>query len=417
MAGNLFDVFVVGATDPTPAGEARLAAALSAKHGLPVPTIAKAITTKNLRAGQGLEQAQAQQLVRQLQGMGAVTVIRPVAGAKAAPNPVAGTTVPPTPASGPPPATPAVRQTMGPASGDQWAAFGPAPGINPNSNMGPPLGTPGATGNGLNDPFRLPTSAGGRPDPFAAPSPSQAGASPIAPKPAGRPDPFAPPPGGTIVPQIRAATPSPRSVPSAPKGIASPVAPASPKLELARGDRGSGQDESGLIRMTGGSVLRDARPGAASGVAMDEDPRNLNLIRCAQHGLYYDKTKASGCRKCLSTAREVAQGLENRGGGTVRVADLRSSPAKRAFAGLGLALLLGLLPAAYYAFGPGASKVRQLRIEQEILSRQPGTEQILHRFDELEDLVAQSRDSSLRNTAVVWAAVTAAAMFGWYKIT
>ena len=82
MAGNLFDVFVVGATDPSAAGETRLAAALSAKHGIPLATVAKAISAKNLRAGQGLEQAQAQALVRHLQSIGAVTVIRP-AGARA----------------------------------------------------------------------------------------------------------------------------------------------------------------------------------------------------------------------------------------------------------------------------------------------------------------------------------------------
>ena len=60
MPGNLFDVFVVGSSDPSAAGETRLAAALSAKHGVPLATVSKAISAKNLRAGQGLEQAQAQ---------------------------------------------------------------------------------------------------------------------------------------------------------------------------------------------------------------------------------------------------------------------------------------------------------------------------------------------------------------------
>ena len=80
MAGQLFDVFVVGSADPSPAGETRLSSALSSKHGVPLTTVAKAISAKNLRAGQSLEQAQAQALVRQLQVMGAVTVIRPAAG-------------------------------------------------------------------------------------------------------------------------------------------------------------------------------------------------------------------------------------------------------------------------------------------------------------------------------------------------
>ena len=94
MAGNLFDVFVVGSTDPSAAGETRLAAALSAKHGVPLATVAKAISAKNLRAGQSLERVQAQALVRQLQSIGAVTVIRTAgAGSRAAvqsPNPQLG---------------------------------------------------------------------------------------------------------------------------------------------------------------------------------------------------------------------------------------------------------------------------------------------------------------------------------------
>ncbi len=417
MAGNLFDVFVVGATDPTPAGEARLAAALSAKHGLPVATVARAIATKNLRAGQGLEQAQAQTLVRQLQGMGAVTVIRPVAGAAKSASKSATASPAPAPAV----ATPSARQTMAPLS-DQWAAFGPPPATHSPSTMSPPPGG-AAAGLGavppLSDPSAMRPDPAGRANPFGMQPPSGAHADPFAPGPntGSRPDPFAPPPMATVTPQIRQPTPSPRSAPAPADDFAPPVAAAGPKLELARGGLAQSLDEkSGLIRMTGARVLRDTGGGAASGVAMDEDPRNLELVRCAQHGLYYDKSKASGCRKCLSAARELAQGLENRSVPT-RVGDFRSSPAKRAFAGLGLALLLGLLPAAYLAFGPGASRVRQLRVEQEVLSRQPGTEQMLRRFDELEELVSQARDSSLRNTAVVWAAVSAAAMFGWYRIT
>jgi hypothetical protein len=151
---------------------------------------------------------------------------------------------------------------------------------------------------------------------------------------------------------------------------------------------------------------------------MDEDPRNLNLVRCAQHGLYYDKTKASGCRKCMSVAREVAIGFQERTAqATLKVANLRDQPARRAFIGLAIALVLGLLPAAYYAFGPGSADARELRVRQEVLSRQPGTEDILHQFDELDEQVSRARDRSLRNIALVWATTSAAAMAGWYKLT
>ena len=104
MAGQRFDVFVVGSADPSPAGETRLASALSSKHGVPLATVAKAISAKNLRAGQSLEQAQAQALVRQLQVMGAVTVIRPAAGLPRAsaqmPSPAGRGTVAPAPPTG-----------------------------------------------------------------------------------------------------------------------------------------------------------------------------------------------------------------------------------------------------------------------------------------------------------------------------
>jgi hypothetical protein len=192
-----------------------------------------------------------------------------------------------------------------------------------------------------------------------------------------------------------------------------------PRLELARGDATRPSDDVVPVRgtPTAGS-LRDIGATEASGVAMDEDPRNLNLVRCAQHGLYYDKAKASGCRKCMSTARELAMGFESRNApASLKVANLRNQPAKRAFIGLAVAFVLGLLPAAYYAFGPGSADARELRVRQEVLSRQPGTEEILHQFDELDEQVSRSRDRSLRNIALVWATTSIAAMAGWYKVT
>jgi hypothetical protein len=164
--------------------------------------------------------------------------------------------------------------------------------------------------------------------------------------------------------------------------------------------------------------LRDIGATKASGVTVEDEDQNLNLVRCAQHGLYYDKTKASGCRKCMSAAREMAAGFESRNATTqIKVANLRDHPAQRAFIGLAVAFILGLLPAAYYAFGPGTAEARELRVRQELLSRQPGTEDVIRQFEDLDEQVSRSRDRSLRNIALVWAATTAAAMAGWYKVT
>jgi hypothetical protein len=417
MAGNVFDVFVVGSSDPSAAGETRLAAALSAKHGVPLATVSKAISAKNLRAGQGLDQAQAQALVRHLQSIGAVTVIRPAAGRGqghvSAPSQVSNVPMSqPTPA---PPPSPIRPKQVTPSPGSGWpgafVALGGAPAPAASN-----LQSGGATG-GFNLPSISQASSG---DPFAPVTPAPLRVSLRT----GEHDPFQPKRASTHVLGTPArshpsTTPVPPRQPQPPgSGLALDVQPA-PKLELARGDRGgSEQDMSAAPSRPSGSAasLRELGMGAKSGVAMDEDPKNLNLVRCVQHGLYYDKSKASGCRKCLSSAREVVNKMEAQAAG-FHVGDFRRAPAKRAFLGMVFALVLGFLPAVYYCFGPGTTEVRKLRVEQELLSRQPGTEEIMRRFDELDAQVGDAHGQSTRNTSIVWVAVASVAMLGWYKIT
>ncbi len=100
MSTLLFDVFVVGATDASPAGQSRLAATLAARHGAPEALVAKAIAAKNLRVGSNLEKAQADVLDQQLKALGAVTSLRPADAATAARPPTAvpgaGSFAPPT---------------------------------------------------------------------------------------------------------------------------------------------------------------------------------------------------------------------------------------------------------------------------------------------------------------------------------
>lgn len=420
MAGNMFDVFVVGSTDPSTAGETRLAAALSTKHGIPLATVAKAIAVKNLRAGQSLDQAQAQALVRQLQSIGAVTVIRPAAPSRPQ-SPSPATRVPGQPALPPPlsvpPPVPAFGRTLlaGPASSSARPGAPSGLANAPNAAMSTvPMG-------GLDLPGLGMTAAGpgGAGDPFAPLAPSPA----AAPAPSGI-DPFQP--WRAVTPPLAtAARPRPGAISSpASQGAATASGLAlddggGTKLELARGDRITSDDEIAALRARpSGSAasLREIGMKEASGVAMDQDPKNLNLVRCVQHGLYYDKTKASGCRKCLSAAREFATKMQAKPE-RFRVGDLRDKPAKRAFLGLAFALVIGFLPAAYYCFGPGAATARNLRFEQELLSRKPGTEEILHRFDELDAQVSQSHNRATRNSAIVWLAVSSLAMLGWYRIT
>jgi len=416
MPGNLFDVFVVGSTDPSAAGETRLAAALAAKHGLPLATVAKAISTKNLRAGQSLDQSQAQALVRHLQSIGAVTVIRPaVARAQGnAPSPSQISQAPIPQPSLVLPSTAKRPRMVTPAPGSGWPGAAVAPG-NDSVSASPNSDAMGVSGFGM--PALAPTSST---DSFAPISPALA----AAPVQVGAPDPFQPrhiatPAIATAGRPRQGGTPSPPSQthPSG-SGLALDLGQG-PKLELARGDRGgSEEDLSAIHSRTSASAgsLRELGMATSSGVAMDEDPKNLNLVRCVQHGLYYDKSKASGCRKCMSSAREVASKMEAQAEG-FHVGDFHRKPAKRAFLGLVFSLVLGFLPAAYYCFGPGTTDVRRIRVEQELLSRQPGTEEIMRQFDELDSQVGDAHNRSTRNTTIVWVAVASVAMLGWYKIT
>ena len=415
MAGNLFDVFVVGSSDPSAAGETRLAAALSAKHGVPLATVAKAISAKNLRAGQNLDQAQAQALVRHLQSIGAVTVIR-AAGVRAQGHVPPPSQVAQVPLAQPSPETPSTGRPkmVTPAPGSGWPGASAALGSDP-APVSAQFGQQGAGG------FGMPSVGMSSADLFAPVIP---GLSPSSAQP-GAPDPFQPkrtttPVISTVARPRQSATPSPpgQKNPSA-SGLALDVTPG-PKLELARGDRGGSEEDMSAARSRSSSAsagsLRDLGMGAASGVAMDEDPKNLNLVRCVQHGLYYDKSKASGCRKCLSSAREVVNKMTEQAA-AFHVGNFRRKPAKRAFLGLVFALVLGFLPAVYYCFGPGTTEVRKLRVEQELMSRQPGTEEIMRRFDELDGQVGDAHSQSTRNTSIVWVAVASVAMLGWYKIT
>ena len=348
MPGNVFDVFVVGSADPSAAGETRLAATLSARYGLTLATIAQAVAAKNLRAGHELEPQRAQALIKDLQAMGAVTIIRPSASA-------AGT----------------ARTSDLHGTGPHTLAEATAPATFA------PLGPPPAA-----------AAAGGVVD--------------------------LPPPGEKTPVMLAKRMPLPKVskdlVP--PSGLVLQVAPA---LELARA-RSETLAEEPVARSKPSipTSLREMDGGGESGVAMDEDPRNLNLVRCVQHGLYYDKSKASGCRVCMGAARMYASKIEERAG---RFAQARDRPARRAFWGLAVALVIGFLPAAYYCLGPGASSAHRLRTEQELLSRQPGTDANLRRFADLEVQVGDAHRRASRNTAVIWVAVAGVAMLGWYRVT
>jgi hypothetical protein len=80
-------------------------------------------------------------------------------------------------------------------------------------------------------------------------------------------------------------------------------------------------------------------------------------------------------------------------------------------------MALGFAPAAYYATGPAAADIQRLRAEQADLSQKAGTEAILIRFDQIDDLVSSRRWHVIGNTALIWLGASGALMVGFYRIT
>ena len=155
---------------------------------------------------------------------------------------------------------------------------------------------------------------------------------------------------------------------------------------------------------------------SASGLDVHDEAGEVNSERCPTHGLLFDRRKSSGCRKCFEDKRSASR-APGRTAQKRRSDGLDSSPAKRAFLGLALAMFLGFAPAAYYAMFPGSREVDRLRTEQKALSEKAGTEENIRRFDQLEDQVAAGHWKAMRNTLIIWVAISGIAMVGWYKST
>lgn len=460
-----FDVYVVGASDPSQAGVAKLAALIANRHGAPVAAVTNAITAGSLRAGKGLTAGAADQLAQQLNALGAVTDIRPASAPAAAPAAGPATIAGPRTSLGgfapsatgglglkpltsaapfsPPtradahtptaigpgamaPLTPLPSPYAPPPAASSASAFAPSAFAPPNTGAPPspfaPSGAPPAMVG--HDPF-APPGTGAGPSPFAPPG-AGAGPSPFAPPGTGAgPSPFAPPPSrpaqSAFAPPAAAPPASTATAPASPFG--DPDGDQETPLQLDRSSRPQARPASQAVAAPAGSLpgasainVRLDATSSSSHMHVEEGTGNLASVRCPRHGLYFDKNKASGCRKCLEGARARASEFEAKAVG-FRLAGYRDNPAKRAFTGLLFALILGLLPAAFHALGPGAAEVKRLRLEQEELSRRTGTEEVLRRFDEVDDQVVASRRQAIRVTAGIWIAVTAGVMAAWYRIT
>jgi hypothetical protein len=353
----VYDVFVVGSRDPSPMGQMHLATALATHFQAPVAQVAQGIADRNLRTGQALDAPRAQALVQQLAGLGAIAELRPSLLAR----------------------SPADTRVSGPPTG--MAPVGTPSGLGPSPSSG--ARTIGARGP---DAFSVPTDTGPLPLPHQLPTatamsvPSQR-------------DPFAPPDDQTGRLDL---------------GLPGPTTSSDDLLPKRPSRSVPGASALNLSRMSADST--------ESGVELGEDAAKLHTVRCPIHGLFYDKRKASGCRKCLAPAAEVARHVEAQQQ-PQRLLGLRDNPVRRGFLGLAVALGVGFIPAAYHALKLGTGEVIAVRSEQEQLSKRAGTEDVLKRYDELEEKIGEARTRAMRNTLLVWVAVSGGAMIAWYRIT
>jgi hypothetical protein len=390
MPPVLYDVFVVGPLEPGPVAEARLCETLARQSGRPVAVIAQALSGKNLRLAHGVARDVADTIARQMQTIGGLTTVTPH-----------------TPAGRPAPA-------LTPFQG--FAATSPGanatqPGLGPTA-VPAPLGAPG--GPPTAPPRFTLTPLGttsGFPQP-AAPAPLPLPVTPTVSMASTMPAPaqdYDPPSSISSfgMPETPMPAPNPFSVPD---GAGDPSESA---LELSLAPVKKKKERKSHHTLAGASALNTEKiiaTKSGSGLALADAEEGGYVERCPTHGLLFDRRKSRGCRKCLQARKSASQRNTPAGG-------LRTKPAKRAFAGLALALGLGFAPAAYFATGPGAAEVERLRSEQTELSQKPGTEVIVRRFDELDELVASRQWHVIGNTALIWLGVSGAVMVGFYKIT
>jgi hypothetical protein len=160
--------------------------------------------------------------------------------------------------------------------------------------------------------------------------------------------------------------------------------------------------------------------------------RGPDTVRCPIHGLAYNRRTASGCVRCMAPARAQAKQMQAKhleDGFPVpvsaRAATDRgsppawlSTPARRAFLGLAVALLLGFLPAVIYARTSVRNEISALRARQVEISTAPAERAAVAQaqFDDLDAAVNAVQRAGAGKTLLIWLAVTAATGAAWSRL-
>lgn len=458
MAVETFDVYVEGSKEKTASGLAALATAIAARYKMPPDAVAGAVSKGRFRVGKALDGPTAGRLAKQLEDLGAITLTHPTGAAlpaaRPAPADLTWGTAPTqlAPASAivsslhpdtqvdRPGARPDRRTMLGveapPRSADAWV---PATGVAEPTAPGRPAPAPRSSGG-------MPSAASirlgfvdgqaGDAAGYATPSATGAGGAPGG---LGLANPF----GASLGPTPGLPTPGPGATGAA----RNPFGPATGEVPLELGGPSPAVQHSpfppaldggGLeldlpqpripsadTRTSGPAPTVDPAPGpsarpSAGARQFINDPDlpegNPNIIRCQQHGLMYDRTKTDGCRKCLEPFRQTAA-LPDRKPPIVTLADLKHNEIKRALVGLGVALLLGFFPTAWYVFSVNEGEVLRLRAEQAEISKRPGTEDVRREFDKIDEEVDRTRGRGMWKAFFLWTAAAGSAMAGFYKAT
>ena len=116
----------------------------------------------------------------------------------------------------------------------------------------------------------------------------------------------------------------------------------------------------------------------------------------------------------MQPARAAARQVEARLRSPARA--LLAHPVKRAFAGLGICLAVGFVPAAGYALGVSGGEVRAIRARQTVLSARVRTDELSAEYDRLDAAVGVIRGRGMRNTALVWLLTTSVAGAAWARL-
>ncbi|MBC8131644.1 MAG: hypothetical protein H7X95_01580 [Deltaproteobacteria bacterium] len=197
-----------------------------------------------------------------------------------------------------------------------------------------------------------------------------------------------------------------------PDGLFSPPTRNDGRITLKSADL----DTGAVVDVSEPIEFAEPGPDAKTGV------RGSDTVRCPIHGLVYNRRKASGCVRCLAPARARARKLQEESrvvgsGDGMGLTSLRDNPVRRAFWGLGIALLVGLVPAVIYAKATNRREIDALRTRQAEISTLPSTKESLARFDELDAAVDSAHRRGAGRTLLIWIAVGGITALVWTRLT